>query len=229
VAEQPLSQTTAIRRQPAGESLLLSGVDWRTYTRLLRIFAEHRGVRLTYDRGELEIMSPLLMHDDDATFLCRLVFVLTEELNLPVRGGGSTTLRRRKRQKGIESDECFWIANAARMAGKRRLDLRIDPPPDLAIEVDVSHSSLDRMGIYAALRVPEVWRLHGELLIFNILGADGEYQQASHSLSFPLLTPADLLAFVQQAREARDQNVVIRQFREWVRQQIANPPAPPNP
>jgi Uma2 family endonuclease len=224
-----LSQTISARRLPSGEYLRLSAVDWRTYTLLLRAFAERPGVRLTYDRGELEIMSPLLMHDDDATFLCRLVFMLTEELDLPVRGGGSTTLRRRKRQKGIESDECFWIANAHRMAGKRRLNLRIDPPPDLAIEVDVTHSSLDRMGIYAALRVPEVWRLDSDLLWFNVLGADGVYQPATHSLSFPGLTPADLLGFLQQARKAGNQNVVVRNFREWVRQRLANPPAPPSP
>ncbi len=137
----------------------LSDIDWRTYTRLLRVFAEHPGVRLTYDRGELEIISPLLEHDDDSRFLGDLVFVLTEELGLPLKRGGSTTLRRRKRLRGIEADECFWIANATRLAGKRRLDLRADPPPDLAIEIDVSHSSLDHLAIYAALRVPEVWRL----------------------------------------------------------------------
>lgn len=219
-----MGQAISLKRPPAGYSLLLSNVDWRTYSRLLRIFAERPGIRLTYDRGELEIMSPLLMHDDDATFLSRLVFILTEELDLPVRGGGSTTLRRRKRKKGIESDDCFWIASAPRMAGKRRLDLRVDPPPDLAIEVDVSRSALNRMGIYAALRVPEVWRLNGDLLDFNVLDSAGAYQPVTHSRSFPWITPADLLAFVQPARKADNQNVGIRQFRAWIRQRIANPP-----
>src|SRR5436190_2363972 len=124
-------------------------------------------------------MSPRLEHDDDGRFLGDLVFVLTEELGLPLKRGGSTTLRRRLKQRGIEADECFWIANAPRMAGRRRLDLRVDPPPDLAIEVDVTHSPLDRLSIYAALKIPEVWRLKGDELLFYVLGGDGTYQAAA--------------------------------------------------
>lgn len=219
-----MSQAPSLRTPPPGRSVQLSGIGWRTYSRLLRLFAEQPGVRLTYDRGELEIMSPSLEHDDDRRFLGILVFVLTEELGLPLKQGGSTTLRRRLRRRGIEADACFWIANAARMAGRRRLDLRTDPPPDLAAEVDVSHSSLDRLAIYAALRVPEVWRLEGDVLTFYVLGADGRYQAAAASRSFPLVTPADLLPFIQGARQAGDENVVARRFREWVRQRTAGTP-----
>jgi Uma2 family endonuclease len=224
-----MSQAPSVKQPPPGRCLRLSGIDWQTYTRLLRAFAERPGVRLTYDRGELEMMSPLLEHDDDARFLGDLVFVLTEELGLPLKRGGSTTLRRRLRRRGIEADECFWIANAPRMAGRRRLNLRTDPPPDLAIEVDVTHSSLDRLGIYAALGVPEVWRLDGDVLTFFVLGADGAYAGAAASRSFPLVTPADLLGFLQQARQAGDENAVVRQFRDWIRQRRAagNPPSPP--
>jgi Uma2 family endonuclease len=209
-----------------GRCLRLSGIDWRTYTRLLWVFAEHPGIRLTYDRGELEIMSPRLEHDDDAWFLGDLVFVLTEELGLPLKRGGSTTLRRRLRQRGIEADACFWIANAHRMAGRRRLDLRTDPPPDLALEVDVTHSSLDRLAIYAALRVPEVWRLEGATLTFHVLQPDGSYRVSPTSQSFPQLTPADLLGFLHQARQAADENAVVRQFREWLRRRGAGGAAP---
>src|SRR5438132_343667 len=145
------------RRSVNRQYLRLSGIDWKTYSQLLRAFSERPAIRLTYDRGELEIMSPLLKHDDDARFLGRLVLVLTEELALPLKAGGSTTLRRRLKQRGIEADDCFWIANAHRMTGRRDLNLRRDPPPDLAIEVDVTRSSLDRLSIYAALLVPEVW------------------------------------------------------------------------
>jgi Uma2 family endonuclease len=131
-----MSQAPPAKSPPANRCLRLSGVDWQTYTRLLTVFAERPGVRLTYDRGELEIMSPLLEHDKDDRFLFRLVITLTEELGLPVVEGGSTTLKRRRRRKGVEPDECYWIANAHRMTGRRRLDLRTDPPPDLAIEVE---------------------------------------------------------------------------------------------
>jgi Uma2 family endonuclease len=223
-----MSQATSVGTPPPGRCLRLSGIDWRTYTRLLRIFAERPGIRLTYDRGELEIMSPRLEHDDDVWFLGLLVIVLTEELGLPLKLGGSTTLRRQLRRRGIEADACFWIANAHRMAGRRRLDLRIDPPPDLALEVDVTHSSLDRLAIYAALRVPEVWRLEGDTLTFYILQPDGSYRTSATSQSFPQLTPADLLGYLQQARQAADENVVVRQFREWLRRGGAGGP-PPGP
>src|SRR5262249_30305447 len=126
----PMSQAPSVGRPSAGRWLRLSGVDWRTYSRLLRGFAKHTGVRLAYDRGGLEIGPAPLGHTDDGRFLGDMVFVLTEELGLPLKRGGSTTLRRWLRRRGIEADECCWIANAPRMAGRRRLDLRTDPPPD---------------------------------------------------------------------------------------------------
>ncbi len=216
-----MSQAPAKRRSVNGQYLRLSGVDWQTYSQLLHAFAERPAIRLTYDRGELEIMSPLLEHDDDGELLAHLVFVLTDELGLPLKRGGSTTLRRRLKQRGIEADVCFWIANAHRMAGRRRLDLRTDPPPDLAIEVDVTHSSLDRLSIYAALKVPEVWRLDGDTLTFHILGADGNYATADRSLAFPQIAPADLIGFLQLARQAGDENPVIHKFRNWIRRHLA--------
>src|SRR5690242_7647126 len=106
----------SLKPRPPGQCLRLPGVDWKTYSRVLHAFAERPGVRLTYDRGELEILSPRRKYDGDGRFLSLLVFVLTEELGLPLKRGGSTTLRRRLRRRGIEADECFWIANAPRMA-----------------------------------------------------------------------------------------------------------------
>jgi Uma2 family endonuclease len=215
-----MSQTISVP-PPGRQSVLLSNVDWKTYTRLLRLFAERPGIRLTYDDGELEIMSPTLEHDDEGSLLGDFVFMLTLELGLPLKRGGSVTMRQKKKQKGIESDECFWITNAHRMAAKKRLDLRSDPPPDLAIEIDVTSSSLDRMAIYAALKVPELWRLEGNVLTFHVLQPDGTYQSVERSLAFPLLTPGDLLLFIQQAREAGDENVVMRRFRDWIRLRAA--------
>jgi Uma2 family endonuclease len=197
------------------------------YSRLLWALGERPGIRLTYDRGELEIRSPALEYDGDSRVLGVFVFVLTEELGLPPKNGGSTTLRQRLRRRGIESDACFWIANAQRMAGRRRLDLRTDPPPDLAIEVDVTHSSLDRLSIYAALGVPEVWRVEGDTLTFHALGPGPAYQTAAASRSFPLVAPADMLGFLQQARQAGNENLVVRQFRDWIRQRRAAAASPP--
>ena len=101
------------------------------------------------------------------------------------------------------------------------MDLRVDPPPDLAIEVDVTHSSLDRLGIYAALGVSEVWRLAGDSLSFHVPGLDGTYQNAVASRSFPLLAVGDLLGFLERARQGGDENAVVRQFRDWIRRRRA--------
>jgi Uma2 family endonuclease len=220
-----MSQAVSRIPQPAAQSLRLSAVDWGTYSRLLRAFAERPAIRLAYDRGELEIMTPLLEHDNEGRFLGDLVFVLTEELGLPLKRGGSTTLRKRARRRGIEADESFWIANAPRMAGRRRLNLRTDPPPDLVIEVDVSRSSLDRLEIYAALAVPEVWRLEGDSLTFHMLKADGTYENALASRSFQFVTPGDMMRFLQQTRQGQDENAVVRQFRAWIQARIRSAPS----
>jgi Uma2 family endonuclease len=209
----------ALQKKRGRRCLLLHNIDWRTYLRLLRAFAERPGVRLAYDDGDIEIMSPLLYHDDNSRFLFQLVVVLTEELGKPIRFGGSTTLKRRLKRKGIEADECFWIDNAPKMAGKKRLNLRKDPPPDLAIEIDVSRSSINRFGIYAGIRVPEIWRYERGNLVFYWLNEAGAYENAQTSRSFPGLRPADLLPFLLKAHEASDENAVIREFRDWVRSQ----------
>jgi Uma2 family endonuclease len=210
---------------------VLYDIDWKTYTRLLRVFEKSgRRLRLTYDRGTLEIMSPLWVHEAHAKLLGRFIDVLTEELNLPCRLGGSVTLRRRRKQRGLEPDNCYWIASAPILQGKRDLDLRVDPPPDLAIEVDVTSSSISRMGIYSALGVPEIWRLSTGGIAFHILEA-GAYQVRSNSLSFPQLASADLVPFLAQWGQD-DDATIVRHFRDWVKQQLLSRPTtstPPSP
>jgi Uma2 family endonuclease len=152
-----------------------------------------------------------------------MVVTLTDELGLPVKQGGSTTMRRRRKMRGLDPDDCFWIANAARMAGRDDLDLRTDPPPDLALEVDVTHSAMDRMAIYQSLRVPEVWRLVGDDLTFHVLNPAGVYEIVPTSLTFPWVKPAHLIGFVQQAHTSVDDSALIRDFRTWIRN---NRPAP---
>jgi Uma2 family endonuclease len=219
-------QSPKTKAPPESQVLRLSAIDWPTYTRLLHILSPWR-LRLTYDRGELEIMSPSYLHESSGGFLGRLVEAYTEELGLPIAGGKSTTFRRRGQRKGLEPDECYWIANEHRVRGKTRIDLRVDPPPDLAIEIDVTRSSLDRMAIYAALKVPEVWRFDGQSLTFNELQPDGSYAVTPKSRAFPALSPADLLSFLALQGQM-DENTIIRQFRAWIRQRIASggPAAP---
>jgi Uma2 family endonuclease len=204
-------------RRAARSALLLPDTDWRTYSRLLRVFEERPAVRLTYDRGWLEIMPPRGTRILPSIFLGHLVGVLTEELGLPIMSGGSTTLRLRRKQRGLEPDRGYWIANEPAMRDVRDLDLRVHPPPDLAIEVDVSNSSLDRMGIYAALGVPEVWRLDGMRLTFQELSLDGRYAERATGRAFPQVTSSDLMRFLSLLGQ-QEQNAIVRQFRAWVRQ-----------
>jgi Uma2 family endonuclease len=212
--------SAASSRTSVNQRVLLRGVTWENYSRLLAGFAELPTVRLTYDRGLLEITAPLYRHDNSSRFLGCMVRVLTEELNLPVATGGSTTLRRRRRRRGLEPDECFWIANESRVRGLHRINLRTDPPPDLAIEVDVTSSSLNRMSIYEALNVPEVWRLDVTGLTFHILQANGHFALSPVSRSFPLVSSADITGFMALLGH-QEENEILRQFRVWIRQQVA--------
>jgi Uma2 family endonuclease len=106
------------------------------------------------------------------------------------------------------------------MSGRRRLDLSRDPPPDLAIEVDVTNSSLDRMSIYATLGVPEVWRLVGDALTFHVLNARGVYRRSRHSQLFSQMTPSDFLPFLQEARQAGDETPALLRFRDRLRKRL---------
>jgi Uma2 family endonuclease len=213
---------------PSEQRFLLPSVSWRTYARLLRAFADRPGVRLTYDRGTLELMTLSHEHESLSYLLARLVDALTEELNLTVKGGRSTTFRRRKRRRGLEPDACWWIASEPLVRGKNEIDLRRDPPPDLALEIDITHSSLDRLAIYANLGVPEVWRLEGQTVVCHLLGG-GTYTAGTVSQAFPGLVVADVAGFLS-LRGQLDENGIVRQFRAWVRQRFpaggSVPPAP---
>jgi Uma2 family endonuclease len=160
-------------------------------------------------------MSPTTEHEVIGNLMGRFVTVLTEEFRLPVLQGGSTTLRRRKHKRGLEPDRCFWIANEAKVRGVKRLNLRIHPPPDLAIEIDVTRSSLNRMRVYAKLTVPEVWRLDANALSILLLQPNGKYASSSQSLAFPRVTPSDLLRFLV-LWETTEQNEIVAQFRQCV-------------
>lgn len=201
------------------QHFLLHGVSWDTYTHFLRALAERPGVRLTYDRGTLELMTLTHEHESYSDLLSRFVYALTEELNLPVKGGRSTTFRRRRRKRGLEPDACWWIASEPLVRGKTSINLGKDPPPDLALEIDITYSSLDRLAIYAALGVPEVWRLENKILVCHLLGNDGRYQPNRTSRAFPNLVVADVGGFLALMGQM-DENGVVRQFRGWVRQQL---------
>lgn len=201
------------------QRFLLHEVDWPTYARLLRALAGRPAVRLTYDRGTLELMTPSYAHEDLSYLIGRFVDTLTEEFGLPVKGGRSTTFRRRSRRGGLEPDGSWWIAHERAVRGKTEIDLRRDPPPDLALEIDVTHSLLDRLAIYEALGVPEVWRFASGRMTCHVLGPDGRYAESETSKTLPKLVPRDLEPFIE-LRERLDENAVVSRFRSWVRRLI---------
>jgi len=196
------------------QRLVLDGVSWNTYETFLREL-EGRHLRLTYDRGTLEIMGLSHRHEFGKTLLGRFVEGLTLELDIPIHPGGSTTFKNELLEKGLEPDECYWIQNEPWMRNKRDFDIDSDPPPDLALEIEVSRSALDRMSIYAALRVPEIWRFDGEKLRVCILGSGGRYREKQSSLAFPFLPIKELERFL--LAEAENHTTLMRSFHQWVR------------
>jgi len=151
-----------------------------------------------------------------------LILVLAEELNLPLKNLGSTTYQREDLERALEPDECWYIRNLSLIRGRRRIDLTRDPPPDLVVEIDVTHSSLDRLSIYAALGVGEVWRFDGENLRVYCRGSEGRYEESDYSPTFPAVPVADLIRFVRQG-EAEDDTSMVWAFRVWVRELLAKP------
>ncbi len=201
------------------QRFVLHAVDWPTYRAIADAVAE-RHLRLAYDGENLEFMTVSLLHDLLSRLLGRFLVVLTEELNLLLRSAGSTTLDREDVARGIEPDECFYLDNEPRIRGRTEIDLTTDPPPDLGVEIDVSRSSLNRLAIYSELRIPEVWRYDGERLRIYGRREAGGYDDAERSRYFPKLNPADVAAFLARCNEL-DENSLVREFRNWVRDQIA--------
>lgn len=207
------------RTKSTEQRFVLSGVTWKSYRAFAEALGEHH-VRLSYDGNHLEFMTVSRLHDRLSRLLARLVVVLTEELGLPLDSAGSTTLDREDLGRALEPDECFYIQNEPRIRDRDVIDLATDPPPDLAIEVAISHSSLNRFDIYALLGVPEVWRCDGKVIEVYHLGANRQHVRAENSLSFPQVRPADFAVFLQRRGE-QDGNALMSEFRQWVREQIA--------
>jgi Uma2 family endonuclease len=199
--------------------LVLNDVDWATYRRISDALTDHH-VRLTYNRGVLELMTLSTLHEVLSRFYNDLLVVLADEFDLPFASCGSMTCDREDLNRGVEPDESYYLVNAPAVRARKQIDLTIDPPPDLMVEVDLSSSSKRRLEIYAAIKVPEVWQVNGESLKVLQLGPDGKYAIATQSMYFPGISLAELAEFVQR-REETDHIVLLREFRAWVRDCLA--------
>jgi Uma2 family endonuclease len=187
----------------ADERFIIHGVDWHTYDASLRALGDHP-TRLTFDGRNLELMRPSPAHEMYEIRFGRLLEALALDLNIEILGGGSTTFRRQDLERGLEPDQCYWIQNEPSIRGKRDIDLSVDPPPDLAIEIDISPSALDRMAIYAGLGIPEVWTFNGESIHIHLRQEDRKYGTSETSRCLHWLPVSELLPFLQPDEKSGD-------------------------
>ncbi|MBD2514833.1 Uma2 family endonuclease [Nostoc sp. FACHB-973] len=204
---------------PPGHRVILHDVSWQEFEAILAELGNHRATRLAYSYGTLEMRMPLPKHEKAKVIIGDLVKILLEELEIDCETFGSTTFKREDMAVGVEPDDSFYIQNHARMIGKERIDLKVDPPPDLAIEVDVT--SKTQLDAYEALGVPELWRYENGKLQINIL-QNGKYIESEISPTFPNLPIFEAIpSFVEQSRTV-GRSPTLRAFRQWVREEIQN-------
>lgn len=202
---------------PADQRVVLYDIAWETYERLLADLENSSAPHLAYDQGILEIMSPLPEHEEANRTIAQLVEIIAEEWNVDIRNLGSTTFKREDLERGFEPDSCFYVQNVERIRGKRRFDLTIDPPPDLVIEIDITHPSLPRLPIYAQLGVPEVWRYDGRTVRILVL-EEGTYREQDQSRALPSLSATVLTSFLEES-QTLGRPAWIRRVREWAREE----------
>lgn len=214
--------STVLERCQAEERFLLNGISWATYEALVADL-EHGGTRLTYDQGRLELMSPSRPHEWFGRLIGRMIETVTEELEIPISSTKSWTLKLELKRRGLEADESYYVANEPKVRGRDDSTLQRDPPPDLAVEVEISRPWIDKAPIYADLGVPEVWHYDGERLRVELLQEDGIYAQSPNSAAFPFLPVGKLEEFLERRAET-DETTWIRRFRAWVREVISQRP-----
>ncbi|MEG4407560.1 Uma2 family endonuclease [Microcoleus sp. MON2_D5] len=207
---------TAQTLAPPEQIVELSGISWQTYETLLAEIGDSQ-IRLTYNRGNLEIRVPSPQHERFKKVMGRFVETLAEELEVKIEPLGSTTFKRPE-LSGAEPDECFYIQNLSAVKGKKRIYLNQDPPPDLVVEIDITSRSENSLQVYADMGVPEVWIYNGSRLRINRF-ENGEYVEGEISLAFPSLPILEIVRFLEQA-ETMDYLELVKAFRNWVKSQI---------
>jgi Uma2 family endonuclease len=205
-------------REPANipQRFVVHGVNWQTYEKTLEAFGD-QPIRITYDRGSLELMSPLPIHEIYKRCLGLLLAVLDSELKIAIKGLASTTFRRRDLDRGLEPDECFYVGKLDRIHDWGNVDLSIDPPPDLALEVDVTRSCLNRLEIYAALGVSEVWRFDGEDWHIHCLNAKEAYEEHRQSKVLPFVDLAEVTPFLERTAGGASDGELMDSLHQWVK------------
>jgi Uma2 family endonuclease len=209
-----------------GQRVFATDIPWAVYTRLADLRDGRRpGVKITFDRGRIEIMSPSFRHEKPSLRLGFIVVALVEELGLEVVSTRTTTIRQEDAERGVEPDDCFYVAHYADMVGVEDIDLSTHPRPDLVIEVDATNSSVPKEPIYAPIGVPELWRHDDGDVAIRLLQADQTYRTSDRGLSFPRVTPDNLTRLLFETNHLED-IAAIRHYRAWAKT-LVPPPAQP--
>ena len=207
-----------------GQQLLLEDVSWQQFEGILADLGEHRSARVSYSHGYLEIMVPLPEHEKAKEIIGDTIKVLLDRLNINYDALGSTTLKSEIMTQGVEPDACFYIQNQALVLGKNRLDMNVDPPPDLAVEIDLtSRTPLEN---YRLLGVPELWRYGNQGLQIEVL-RDGKYVRSDSSPTFPDLPIVELINLYVQQSQIVGSSQAIKSFKQWVQDNLFKQPLKP--
>lgn len=198
-----------------GQRVTLENINWQEFEDILEDLGEHRHSLIAYYRGVLEIRMPLPEHERAKVLISNLLVILLEELNLEWESLGSTTFKSKAMQAGIEPDDCFYIKNYQAMIGKMRLDLDVDPVPDLAIEVDFT--SITQISAYEALAVPEIWRYKNGKLEISLF-EEGSYINSTVSKAFPLVPVIEGFSLFLDKSKELPISALRREFRTWLQQ-----------
>ncbi|GFE70269.1 Uma2 family endonuclease [Chroococcus sp. FPU101] len=200
------------------DSILLHNISWEQFEMILDGLGQTRGSRVAYYEGTLEIMTPLPEHEYFKEVIGDAIKDIAEGINRDFECYGSTTWKRKFKEAGLEPDNCFYFQNAARIRGKLEFDLSQDPPPDLALEIDLTSKSLNRFPIYARLGVPEIWSYdEGELKIYLL--QDNQYVEVENSLVFPELPIKEILVVIEEYRTV-SRLAMRKAIREWAKNKI---------
>jgi Uma2 family endonuclease len=202
---------------PPEARVILHNISWSLYEQLLAEHEDKSSPRFAYDRGELEITVPSYEHEELNRLINDFIVVIAMEWNIEYCNAGSTTFKREDLERGFEPDSCFYVQRAGQIAGKKRLDLTVDPPPDLVLEVDITHPSLDKLSSFAVVGVPEVWRYDGERVRMLAL-AGGSYVERERSLAFPSLQSVHLAALLV-ASQQMPRTAWLQHVRAWAQTQ----------
>jgi Uma2 family endonuclease len=204
-----------IAHSAINKKLILQGIGWDFYEEILDEYKDSNALHFAYDNGTLEVEVPLLKHERPTEVLRDLITQICFEKEIDFLNAGKTTFRQQAKTKGVEPDSCFYIQNEAKIRGKLDIDLAHDPPPDLVIEVDVTSPSLNKMPIYAALGVSEVWLYKGEKVeFFKLVGE--KYQPIKNSIALPFLTSHKATEFLQKGLAESSLNW-FKEVREWIK------------